>query len=132
MERLELGRRNEKVLPVNVNGQDADLAFDADDIVVSTTILAMADEIDTYQREGVELSKGKPSLKELRAFVERGLELCRSLSERMAGIFPQWKGLVGDGFLKISDYEAVIISLAGIIQSRRMERKVSEEMEGER
>ena len=39
--------------------------IDADDIVVSTTILAMADEIDTYQREGVELSKGKPSLKEL-------------------------------------------------------------------
>lgn len=132
MKRLEIGKKNIKTLPISFNSVDFDLTFDADNISVTTGILDMAEMIEAYEKDGIELSKKKPVIKEIKAFAQRGIDLCKTLSNHMGEIFDEWANLVGNNFLKLTDYEAIIMALADIIHSRKIEKKVEKEMEEER
>ena len=137
MNRISLTSRNEKILPVNINGQDIDLAFDAGSLETKNAIVTMLDDILKYEKKGKgivgkEEDFSPDSVSALRAFTNEGLELCRTLSATFASTFPKWAETVGDNFINLDVYSQLLGAMMEIITEKETEEKVAEEIGEER
>ena len=144
MERILLDRKRKAVLPVNVNGRDFDLEFDAHDLVVKATVIGMAKDLFAYglktekmsERIGeLEKKKGPDGMKELfdflHAVAQEGLELCADMSGRMASIVPDWKSVAGS-CNDYNVYKEIVAAMEKIIADTESGEKVAEQIEEER
>lgn len=138
MERISLTRKIERVLPVNINGQDIDLIFDVGNQVTRNEIIGMLDDIVQYEELGKALfAKAKDTtatktVNEIRKFSMEGLELSRKLSEKFSEIFPDWKTIIGDNFIGLDVFTDLLKAMTEIIMAKETDDKVAEAIEGER
>ena len=137
MNRITLTSRNEKILPVNINGQDIDLAFDAGSLETKNAIVTMLDDILKYQDKGKGLFNkndafSPESVSVVRAFTNEGLDLCRTLSATFASLFPKWGDVVGNNFIDLDVYSQLLGAMMQIVTEKETEEKVAEEIGDER
>lgn len=143
MERLNLTPTKEKFLPVSVNGKELDLKFDASDRNVTISILNLVDTISDYVSRG-EIFREKPKttdgkklksqISELKEYLNEGIDLSKLCSEEFGRIFPAWNEEIGNNFIDIRTYEALLIKLVEVIQEdlKKTEKKIDKEIEEER
>ncbi|MGP1507447.1 MAG: hypothetical protein ACTTJW_01015 [Sphaerochaeta sp.] len=143
MERLNLTPTKEKTLPVSINGKNVDLRFDASDRNVTISILTLVDTISDYVANG-EKFKEKPKttngknlkaqIADLREYLNQGIDLCGHCSEEFGKIFPEWDSVIGDNYIDIRTYEALLIRLVDVIREdmEKTEKKIAEEIKEER
>lgn len=137
MNRITLTSRTEKTLPVNINGQDIDLTFDAGSLETKNAIVTMLDDILKYQDKGKGLFNkndafSPESVSVVRAFTNEGLDLCRTLSATFASLFPKWSEVVGNNFIDLDVYSQLLGAMMQIVTEKETEEKVAEEIGDER
>ena len=142
MDRINLIRKDEKTLPVTINGQDIDLTFDAG-TQTKTILIGMMDSIMSYQEKAKETSKvfnetdkdpdnAKTIISGVKEFAEQGRLLCRELSSQMAEICPKWQETVGNNFIDLTVFMELVGAMMTIINEKEVTEKVSEEISTER
>ena len=143
MERLNLTPTKEKFLPVSVNGKELDLKFDASDRNVTISILNLVDTISDYVSRGEKFREKpkttdgknlKSQISELKEYLNEGIDLSKLCSEEFGRIFPAWNEEIGNNFIDIRTYEALLIKLVEVIQEdlEKTEKKIDREIEEER
>ena len=138
MRRIELTRKDERILPVNVNGKDIDLTFDAGSLETKNAIVSMLDDIFQYRERGTKMFGDSPkkndvkAIAEVRKFTNDGIELCKNLSARFGAIFPAWGASVGDNFISLEVYGELLGAMMEVITDKETEDKVAEDIESER
>ena len=139
MERISLTRRDERTLPVNINGKDVDLTFNANG-ETKNEALNLLDDINQHRAFGEAMFKSMQKRSEgeiktinaLRKYANDGVELCHTLSERCARIFPTWKETVGDNFIDLEIYYQLLGTVLLICGDKETEDKLAEEIKTER
>lgn len=139
MKRIELTRKDERILPVTINGTDIDLAFDAGSLETKDAIVSMMDDILSYQKRGKNLvninevkENEEKAISEIRKFTNDGIALCKNLSVRFGEIFPSWADAVKDNFIDVSIFTELLSAIMEIIMEKETNDKVSEDIETER
>lgn len=141
MERINLTKERKVYIPATINGKDVDLPFNAEDMKVRTAVIAMASDIADYEMRGsklVELANTKTpdgvtkALADAKAFANEGLELCKTLSSSMTEVVEGWAEIVGDNFLSLDIFEALIGCMQKLITEKEVEKKVTAQLEDER
>lgn len=142
MERIILSKNRQVVIPATINGKDVDLHFNAEDMRVRAVVVSMASDIAEYTLRGEGLSAlagaGKTpreitdALAEAKAFVNDGLDLCASISQRMCDIIPEWHEVIGDSFVSLETFESIVTCMQALIMDKNIHDKVSEQIEAER
>ena len=142
MERINLCKNRQVIIPATINGKDIDLPFNADDMRVRAVVVSMASDIAEYTLRGDSISalagSGKTpreitdALAKAKAFVNDGLDLCASISQRMSDIIPEWHEAVGDAFVNLETFEALVACMQSLIMDREVHEKVNDQLETER
>ena len=138
MKRIELTRRNERTLPVNINGKDIDLTFDAGSLETKNAVVIMLDDIMQYRERGKKLFDTKDKafnakiVSDVRVFTEDGIQLCNDLSRRFGVIFPDWADAVGNNFIDLDIYGELLTAIMDIVTQKETEDKVAEDIGTER
>lgn len=138
MKRIELTRRNERTLPVNINGKDIDLTFDAGSLETKNAVVIMLDDIMQYRERGKKLFDTKDNafnvktVSAVRVFTEDGIQLCNDLSRRFGVIFPDWADAVGNNFIDLDIYGELLTAIMDIVTQKETEDKVAEDIGTER
>lgn len=138
MKRIELTRRNERTLPVNINGKDIDLTFDAGSLETKNAVVIMLDDIMQYRERGKKLFDTKDNafnaktVSAVRVFTEDGIQLCNDLSRRFGAIFPDWADAVGNNFIDLDIYGELLTAIMDIVTQKETEDKVAEDIGTER
>lgn len=141
MERINLTNTITKTIPLTIRNKDIDLTFDANNMLMASTIISMADELTEYQSKASTLNLSedsknpeevRASIKAVRAFAQEGLDLCKHFNDTLAGLIPNWAETVEGIFINLQEWENLIFALARIVSEAKATRAVSEQMEAER
>lgn len=132
--RLEYDKQT-TVLPMRFFGTDYDFEFDASDMLTNSRILDMMHRYEEYRNKGMTRDKGETTeeqIANLRNYVDEGIELCHSLNDTMSEIVDGWNEVYTRTPLNLGFWGDVLTAMMRLISTAKTERKVAEQMEGER